>query len=127
MSKVLWFVQHDNGKILKGALAALSAARQLGSVWGCSGVVGVALGAGAESAAQAAAALGVESVQFSEDSLFTKYRAEPYARAVVVAARALDASVVVGLASSTGKDMLPRVAALLDAAQASDVRREYNC
>jgi electron transfer flavoprotein alpha subunit len=121
MSKVLWFVQHDNGKILKGALAALSAARQLGSVWGCSGVVGVALGAGAESAAQAAAALGVESVQFSEDSLFTKYRAEPCARAVVVAARALDASVVVGLASSTGKDMLPRVAALLDAAQASDI------
>jgi electron transfer flavoprotein alpha subunit len=121
MSTVLWFVQHDNGKVLKGSLAALSAARQLRSVWGCAGVVGVALGSGAQVAAQAAAALGVECVQYSDDALFEKYRAEPYARAVAVAARALDAAVVVGLASSTGKDMLPRVAAILDAAQASDV------
>jgi electron transfer flavoprotein alpha subunit len=121
MSKVLVFVQHDNGKVLKGSLAALTAARQLSAAWGGSGVVGVALGAGAQSAAQSAAALGVETVCFSEASLFTEYRAEPYARAVVLAARELGASVVVALASSSGKDMLPRVSVMLDAGQASDV------
>ena len=40
---------------------------------------------------------------------------------MAVAAKQFGCDCVVGLASSTGKDLLPRVAVLLDAAQASDV------
>jgi electron transfer flavoprotein alpha subunit len=121
MGTVLVFVQHDNGRVLKGALVALTAAMELAKTWQQGEVVGVALGAGARAAAEDFASHGASKVVFSEDTLFSAYRAEPYARAVAVAARELGSSVVVGLASSTGKDMLPRVAVLLDGAQVSDV------
>ena len=52
MSKVLLFVQHDNGKVAKGSLVALSAARQLKDVWSKSAISAVALGAGAAAAAK---------------------------------------------------------------------------
>lgn len=121
MSKILLFIQHSNGKVLKGTLVALQAARELQAAWGASGIVGLALGAQAKNAADTMVGYGLSSVRFSEDTLFEKYRAEPYARAIALAARELAASSVVGLASSSGKDALPRVAALLDAAQASDI------
>jgi electron transfer flavoprotein alpha subunit len=121
MSKVLLFVQHDQGKVSKGALVALTAAQELASAWQKSGVLGIALGNGATKAAEEIKTFGVQEVLFSEATLFDNYRAEPYARAVALAARERGCDVVVGLASSTGKDMMPRVAILLDAAQASDV------
>ncbi|MFN4896100.1 MAG: electron transfer flavoprotein subunit alpha/FixB family protein [Pseudomonadota bacterium] len=121
MNNVLVYVQHDNGRILKGALVALTAAKELQGAWKSGDLVGVALGHGATLAAQEAAEYGLSKVLSSEDGLFERYRAEPYARAVALAARELGASSVVGLASSTGKDLLPRVAVLLDGAQVSDV------
>ncbi len=121
MGNVLVFIQHDQGKVQKGALVAATAAKQLASAWGASGVVGIALGTGAKAAATEAAAHGLSEVRFSEDQLFEKYRAEPYSRAVALAAREAGASAVVALASSSGKDFMPRVAVLMDAAQASDI------
>ena len=121
MGKILIFVQHDGGRILKGTLVALSAALELKQAWQSQDIVGIALGAGAGVAAQEMAEYGVSQVVHSEDAVFERYRAEPYSRAVALAARDLGASTVVGLASSTGKDFLPRVAVLLDGAQVSDV------
>ncbi len=121
MGKVLLYIQHDAGRILKGTLVALSAARELKAAWGASDIVGVALGAGATLAAQEMATYGLTAVKWSEDALFAQYRAEPFARAIALASRDLGADTVVGLASSTGKDVLPRVAVLLDGAQASEI------
>lgn len=121
MSNVLVFIQHDNGRVLKGSLVALSAARQLKSAWGCGELCAVTLGAGAASAAQEISRFGVAQTRYSEAPLFSRYRAEPYARAIALAGKELGCSVVVGLASSTGKDVLPRVSVLLDGAQASDI------
>lgn len=121
MGKVLLFVQHENGRVLKGTLVALTAASELRVAWGASEIVGVALGAGASVAAQEIASYGLSQVVWSESELFTQYRAEPYSRAIALAGRELGADTVVGLASSTGKDVLPRVAVLMDGAQASDV------
>ena len=121
MGKVLLVVQHDNGRVLKGTLAALSAARQLKSAWSCGEIAAVALGAGSAAAAQEISGYGVSALRFSEHSLFAQYRAEPYARAIALAAKELGCDVVVTLANSSGKDALPRVAVLLDGAQASDV------
>jgi electron transfer flavoprotein alpha subunit len=121
MGSVLVFVQHDNGRVLKGSLVALSAAKELQGAWQGSEVVAIALGAGASAAAQDFTEYGVSKVAYSEDALFSQYRAEPYARAVALAAKEFGSTVVVGVASSTGKDMLPRVAVLLDGAQVSDI------
>ncbi len=121
MGSVLLFIQHDSGRLLKGSLVALTAARELQAAWNCSEVVGVALGQGAAAAAEEASQFGISKIFYSEEDLFERYRAEPYARAVTLAARELGADTVVGLASSTGKDLMPRVAALLDAAQVSDI------
>ena len=121
MSNILLFIQHVDGKVLKGTLSALTAARELRGPWKAAEIVGVALGKGSQSAAQAMLGFGLSRVRFSEDPLFEKYRAEPYARAIALAAKELGASTVVGLASSSGKDALPRVAVMLDAAQASDI------
>jgi electron transfer flavoprotein alpha subunit len=121
MSKVLVFIQHDQGKVSKGSLVTLTAAKELAQVWGKGGVVGVTLGEGAKAAAEGITAFGFDSLFYSEDALFTKYRAEPYARACALAAKDAGCDTVVGLANSTGKDLLPRVAVLLDGAQVSDI------
>lgn len=121
MGNALLYVQHENGRVLKGTLVALTAAKELSAAWQCAEVVAIALGRGAAAAAQEVAEFGISKVLHSEDGLFERYRAEPYARAVALAARELGATTVVGLASSTGKDLLPRVAVLLDGAQVSDV------
>jgi electron transfer flavoprotein alpha subunit len=121
MSNVLLFVQHDGGKILKGTLVALTAAEQLKKAWGAGDIVGVVLGGGAAAVAQEISEYGLSKVIYSENSLFERYRSEPYARALALAMKDLGATTLVGLASSTGKDLLPRVAALVDGAQASDI------
>ncbi len=121
MANILLFIQHVDGKVLKGTLSALSAARELKGPWQADQFVGIALGAGAQVAAKEMLGYGLSSVRYSDNALFEKYRAEPYARAIALAAKELSASTVVALASSSGKDTLPRVAVLLDAAQASDI------
>ncbi len=121
MPNALVFIQHDQGRVLKGSLVAISAAKQLAAAWGCSGLDGIALGPGAKAAASEAAGYGLASVKFSESPIFEKYRAEPYSRAVALAAKEAGSQCVVGLSSSTGKDFLPRVAVLMDACQASDI------
>jgi electron transfer flavoprotein alpha subunit len=121
MANILLFIQHVDGKVLKGTLSALSAARELKGPWQATQIVGVALGSGSQAAAKEMLGYGLSSVRYSENALFERYRAEPYARAITLAANELSASSVVGLASSSGKDALPRVAVHLDAAQASDI------
>jgi len=121
MGNVLLFIQHTDGKVLKGTLSALAAAREIKAAWKADSIVGVALGSGAQSAAREMLGYGLSKVRYSESPLFANYRAEPYTRAIVLAAHELGATSVVGLASSTGKDCLPRVAASLNGAMASDI------
>jgi electron transfer flavoprotein alpha subunit len=52
---------------------------------------------------------------------FANYSTEGFAAAIESAAKACDAKIIGGSTSSTTKDVLPRIAARLDAAMASDV------
>ena len=52
MTNILLFIQHVDGKVLKGTLCALTAARELRGPWGATQIVGIALGAGAQTAAK---------------------------------------------------------------------------
>ncbi len=112
---VLLVAEHDN-RTLNGATAkALTAAAALGGP-----VHILAAGAGCEAVAQKAAALsGVEKVLLAEADHLKARLAEDMA-ALIVPLMA-QYSALVTAATAAGKDFAPRVAALLDVAQLSDV------
>ena len=118
---ILVFLQHTDGKLPKSTLAAIAAAQALASAWNKGELVGVALGAGAKSAAADAGAYGVAKVAVSEQPIFARFVAPHFAAAVAKAGKDFGADTVVCAATSTGKDLAARLAGVLDAGQASDV------
>jgi len=121
MSNVLVVLGQQGGKLPKATLSTVSAARELQERWKKGSLIGVALGAGASAAADAAVGLGFERVLFSEDAALEKFLAPTYAMAVAAACKAGGCDTVVIPSTSQGKDFSARLAALLDAAQASDI------
>ncbi|GEP02380.1 electron transfer flavoprotein subunit alpha/FixB family protein [Methylobacterium oxalidis] len=111
----LLLIEHENGAVRDASLKALTAAGQLGQP-----VHALVLGSGSKPAAEAAAKLeGVEKVLNSEDATYDHLLAEPTAALIAAIAEPYEA--IVAAASTTGKNVLPRVAALLDVAQVSDI------
>jgi len=112
---VLLVAEHDN-RTLNGATAkALTAAKALG------GPVHILVaGSGCDAVAQKAAALsGVEKVLVASADHLKPRLAEEMAALIVPLMERYDA--LVAVSSAAGKDVAPRIAALLDAAQLSDV------
>jgi electron transfer flavoprotein alpha subunit len=112
---VLLVAEHDN-RALNGATAkALTAATALGSP-----VHILVAGSGCEAVAQKAAALnGVEKVLLADAGHLKARLAEDMAALIVPLMEQYSA--LVAVSSAAGKDLAPRVAALLDVAQLSDV------
>ncbi|PIU04579.1 electron transfer flavoprotein subunit alpha/FixB family protein [Methylobacterium sp. CG09_land_8_20_14_0_10_71_15] len=111
----LLLIEHDNGAVKDATLKALTAAKDLGAP-----VHGLVAGSGASAVASAAAKLdGIEKVLVAEDAAYDHALAEPTAALIAAVAEPYDA--IVSSASTTGKNVLPRVAALLDVAQVSDI------
>ncbi|ABY29942.1 electron transfer flavoprotein subunit alpha/FixB family protein [Methylorubrum extorquens] len=111
----LLYVEHANGQIKDGTLKALTAAKELGAP-----IHALVLGTGSKAAAEAAAKFdGIEKVLNSEDGAYDHDLAEPTAALIAAIAQPYDA--IVAAATTTGKNTLPRVAALLDVAQISDI------
>ena len=111
----LLFVEHGNGQIKDGTLKALTAAKQIGAP-----IHALVLGSGSKAVAEAAAKLdGVEKVLVAEDGAYDHDLAEPVG--ALIASIAGPYEVIIASASTTGKNVLPRVAALLDVAQVSDI------
>jgi len=113
----LLIADHDNAGIKDVTAKALTAAAQLG------GPVHVLVaGSGCQGAAAAAAALaGVDKVLVADAPAYAHGLAEPVAALVAALAAGYDA--VVGSSTSMSKNVLPRVAALLDVMQVSDVTK----
>jgi electron transfer flavoprotein alpha subunit len=111
---ILVVAAHD-GKTLRANVAnAVTAAGQMGS-----DVTVLVAGSNCGEAAKAAAALqGVAKVLQAEDAAYANWLAEDIAPLVVKLAP--DYSHVVMAADSVGKNLAPRVAALLDVAQVSE-------
>ncbi len=111
---VLVYVEHDNASVKDATLAAVTAAGQLGDVH-----VLVA-GSGAQGAADAAVKIaGVSKVLLADDAGYAHQLAENVAPLVVDLMSGYDA--FVAPATSNGKNIAPRVAALLDVMQISDI------
>jgi electron transfer flavoprotein alpha subunit len=111
----LLIAEHDN-KVLKDATnKALTAAKALAAP-----VHVLVAGQDARAVAQAAARLeGVEKVLLADGPAFVHLLAEPLAALVVGLASSYDA--IVAPATTTGKNFMPRVAALLDVMQISEI------
>ena len=111
----LLFVEHGSGQIKDGTLKALTAARAIGAP-----VHALVLGAGSRPVAEAAAKLaGVTKVLLAEGDAYAHDLAEPVSALIAAIAEPYDT--IIASASTTGKNVLPRVAALLDVAQISDI------
>src|SRR2546423_6507645 len=113
----LLLAEHDNKSIKDATNKALTAAKQMGG-----DVHVLVAGAGAKGVADAAARLdGVAKVLLADAPAYEHALAEPLAALIVSLAGNYDA--IVSPATTTGKNVMPRVAALLDVMQISDVSK----
>ena len=111
----LLIAEHDNKALKDATNKALTAAMALAAP-----VHVLVAGAGCRGIAEAAAKLdGVEKVLLADAPAFEHLLAEPLASLVVALASSYDA--IVAPATTTGKNFMPRVAALLDVMQISDI------
>jgi electron transfer flavoprotein alpha subunit len=111
----LLIAEHDNAHLKDATHKALSAAQALGAP-----VHVLVAGSDARAAAEAAAKLqGVDKVLLADAEAYAHQLAEPTAALIVSLAGAYDA--LVAPATTTGKNVMPRVAALLDVMQVSDI------
>jgi len=121
MGNVLAFCEFSSSSLRTSALANLAFARAAAAAHGGE-VIALVVGPGA-GAAGAAAAKYAPKVVTVEDGKLDHYLAETYAPIVARLAKEQGATVVCATASAIGKDLVPRVAALLDAGQASDIAK----
>jgi electron transfer flavoprotein alpha subunit len=113
----LLVAEHDNAKLQDATLKALTAAKALGAP-----VDMLVAGQGCRAAAEAAAKLdGVAKVLLAESDALAHQLAEPMAALVASLMGGYDA--VLAASTSMGKNVMPRVAALLDVMQVSDVTK----
>ena len=112
---VLLLAETSNGKLNESTAKALTVAKALGEP-----IHILVAGENVEQAAEAAAKLnGVEKVLVADDQAYAHDLAEPFAALLV--ALAPNYAVLAAAATSTGKNVMPRAAALLDVMQISDI------
>jgi electron transfer flavoprotein alpha subunit len=113
----LLIAEHDNKTLKDTTAKALTAAKALGG-----DVHVLVAGKGAQPVADAAAKFdGVAKVLLADSEAYQHMLAEPVAALVVSLAGSYDA--IVAPATSNGKNIMPRVAALLDVMQVSDITK----
>lgn len=112
---ILVIAEHDNSELKDSTHKTVAAAGAIG------GEIDVLVaGAGADAVAEAAARIeGVRKVLHADDPALEKQLAEPMAALVARLAENYDA--LLAPAGTSGKNFMPRVAALLDVMQISDV------
>ena len=111
----LLVAEHDNQNLSDQTNKALTAAKDMGG-----DIHVLVAGKDARAVADAAAALdGVSKVLLAESDALEQRLAEPMADLIVGLADGYDA--ILAAATTTGKNVLPRVAALLDVMQVSDI------
>jgi electron transfer flavoprotein alpha subunit len=112
---VLVLAEHDNAELREATLNAVTAAAQLSD-----DIHVLVAGSGCAQAADAASKVaGVTKVWLSDDPAYAHQLAENLAPVMVDLASGY--SHLLAAANATGKNVMPRVAALLDVAQVSDV------
>lgn len=114
---ILVIAEHDNSSLKQATLSVIAAAKAIGGDIDVL-VAGENVGAIAEAAAKAD---GVNKVMVADNAVYGHFLGENLSQLIVELAEGY--THILAAAGSTGKDTMPRVAALLDVAQISDIIR----
>ncbi|HYF88254.1 electron transfer flavoprotein subunit alpha/FixB family protein [Azospirillum sp.] len=116
MANILVIAEHDGASLKPATLNAVTAASKIGG-----DIHVLVAGKGSQAAAEAASKVaGVAKVLLADDAAYEHQLPEDVAPLVVATAKSGYGHVLAG-ATSVGKNLLPRVAALLDVAAISDI------
>jgi len=117
---ILILCEHEDGQIAGATLNTVAAAKQIGG-----DIHMLVAGDASGDAAKAAAAIaGIDKVLNSADTIYAHGLAENLAPLIVRLAN--DYSHIMSPATTTGKNVMPRVAAMLDVMQISDIIKVEN-
>jgi electron transfer flavoprotein alpha subunit len=114
MAEVLVLIEHDGAHVKQPARSAVAAAAKLGTVHSL--VAGENVGGAAQ---EAAAIAGVDKVLVADSKALAHALAEPLADLIVKLAG--NYTHVLAASTATGKNVMPRAAALLDVQPISDI------
>ena len=120
MSTVLVLAEHHEGELVKASLNAIGAAQALVAKVGGGFDVAIA-GHQVGGVVASLQGYGAGTIYQVEDETCAGYTAQAYAQAFHKAVEASGASYIVVASTAKGKDCTPRIAARLDAGQASDL------
>jgi electron transfer flavoprotein alpha subunit len=118
MGNVLVFAEHQHHKFAKTTLVAIAAGKAAAAGGECYAAV---LGKGIDDLANEIAEYGVKKVFAVDDAALEHYTADAHAAALAQLVKDKGIETVVATATAVGKDLLPRLAALLGAGMASEV------
>jgi electron transfer flavoprotein alpha subunit len=120
MGSILVVAEHQHQALTKATLVAITAGKQLaGKIGGeCHAII---LGKGIGDLASELTTYGLSKVYCVDDPGLEHYVADAHASVLSQVAKDKAVEVILATATAAGKDLLPRVAALLNAGMASDV------
>ena len=116
MAETLVLIELDRRQVKRPSLHAITLARQLGGDYAL-----IVLGHGLDEIAQTLVSYGASAVIVADDPALAEPLADRYASVIAEVMRRQDAKTLLGASSTFSKDILPRVAALLDAPMVTDV------
>lgn len=120
MSNIIVIAEVRGGSLKRPSLEAVTAAQKLAQGSGGQ-VVAVACGSGIDAAAAELGANGAHKVVSIDGASFEHYSGDAWASAVAEQVKANDGAAVLMAHTAMGKDLLPRVSALLDSGVITDV------
>lgn len=119
MSNIVVIAEVRGGQLKRPSLEAATAALQLASATGGK-VTAIACGANLDAACAELQKSGVHQITAIEGAAFANYSGDAYAKAIADQAKAAGATSVLMAHTAMGKDLLPRVAALLEGSITTD-------
>ena len=111
---IVVLVEHAQGNFKKKSLEAVLYAAHIAKEMGA-GVTAIAVGNIGDSEMQALGAYGAQKVLHCAESRLDNFDSVAYAKVVLAATQKESAKVIIGLHDTTGKAVMPRVAARLQA------------
>lgn len=119
MADVIFFAEQRDGAFRRAAFESATAARALADALGGASH-GVVVGHGVSSIAQELGTYGADQVHVADHTDLASHAPRAVAEIIASVARAVSPGAIVVASSATGKDVAPRVAALLGTGYASD-------
>ena len=120
MSNIIVIAEVRGGSLKRPSLEAVTAAQQLAQGSGGQ-VVAIACGSGIDAAAGGLGNSGANKVIAIDGASFENYSGDAYAKAIAEQVKANDGAAVLMAHTAMGKDLLPRVSALLETGIVTDV------